>query len=87
MTDTILHLNQWAAIWAELMWAVLWQSTLLIVVVALIARLLRRASPVVRYWLWQIVAIKLLLMPFWTLAIPMPSWYSLMLGHHQLPVT
>ncbi len=76
MTDTILHLNQWSAIWAGLMWAVLWQSTLLIVVVALIARLLRRGSPVVRYWLWQIVAIKLLLMPFWTLAIPMPSWYS-----------
>ncbi len=76
MTDAILHLNEWSAIWAEVMWAVLWQSTLLIVVVALIARLLRRVSPVVRYWLWQIVAIKLLLMPFWTLAIPMPSRYS-----------
>ena len=43
-------------------------------VATLIAWLLRRSSPVVRYWLWQIVAIKLLLMPFWTFAIPLPSW-------------
>ncbi len=76
MTATVQHLNQWSESWAEVMWAVLWQSTLLILAVALIGCLLRRASPVVRYWLWQIVAVKLLLMPFWTLAIPMPWWSS-----------
>ncbi len=86
MTDTILHLNELATIWAELMWAVLWQSTLLIVVVAAIARLLRPAAPVVRYWLWQIVAIKLLLMPFWTLAVPMPFWYSPATPEVTMPV-
>ena len=42
---------------------------------ALVAWCLRRSSPVVRYWLWQIVAIKLLLMPFWSLAVPVPSWH------------
>ncbi len=55
------------------MWAILWQSTLLVSVVALVAVLLRRAAPAVRYWLWQIVAIKLLLMPFWTMVVPLPS--------------
>ena len=57
-----------------MMWAVLWQFALLVAVATLIAVLLRRSSPVVRYWLWQIVVIKLLLMPFWTFAIPLPSW-------------
>jgi beta-lactamase regulating signal transducer with metallopeptidase domain len=30
---------------------------------------------VVRYLLWQIVVIKLLLMPFWTLYVPLPGWF------------
>ena len=51
-----------------------WQSTLLVALAALVAWLLRRSSPVVRYWLWQIVAIKLLLMPFWTSYVPLPAW-------------
>ncbi len=62
------------------MGAVLWQSALLIAIAVLIAWLLCRSSPVVRYWLWQIVAIKLLLMPFWSLAIPLPTWW-----HNTLP--
>ncbi len=66
--------NGWAETWLRVMGAVLWQSTLLVALAALIARWLRRSSPVVRYWLWQIVAIKLLLMPFWSLAVPMPLW-------------
>ncbi len=54
--------------------AVLWQSVVLVALAALIAWFLRRSSPVVRYWLWQIVAIKLLLMPFWSFAVPLPFW-------------
>jgi hypothetical protein len=56
------------------MGAVLWQSALLVVLAALLGWCLRRSSPVVRYWLWQIVAIKILLMPFWSLAVPLPAW-------------
>lgn len=74
MSKTLEQLNAWAEAWADLMWAILWQSTLLIAVIAAIALLLRRSSPNVRYWLWQIVAVKLLLMPFWTLSIELPSW-------------
>jgi beta-lactamase regulating signal transducer with metallopeptidase domain len=66
--------NGWADGWRRVMEAVLWQSVLLVALAALVAWWLRRSSPVVRYWLWQIVAIKLLLMPFWTFAVPLPSW-------------
>lgn len=71
-------LNRLSATWLSLMGAILWQSTLLVAVVTLIALVLRRASPGVRYWLWQIVTIKLLLMPFWVLAVPLPfaAWWT-----------
>ena len=62
--------NVAAEFWGDRMWAVLWQSTFFAAVVALACVLfLRRTSPAVRYWVWQIVAIKLLVMPFWTYAI------------------
>ncbi len=69
VTDSI---NRFSTAWAGLMGAILWQSTLLVAMVTLVALLLGRASPRVRYWLWQIVTIKLLLMPFWVLAVPLP---------------
>jgi len=72
---TILQtLNDWADRWSTAVGSILWQSTLLIVLAAVVAWCLRRSSPVVRYWLWQIVAIKLLLMPFWTSYVPLPTW-------------
>ena len=74
MLTMIPTLNGWAQRWLEAMGAVLWQSAVLVALAALIAWCLRRSSPVVRYWLWQIVAIKLLLMPFWTSYVPLPSW-------------
>ncbi|MGD0383201.1 MAG: M56 family metallopeptidase, partial [Thermoguttaceae bacterium] len=76
MSTIITTVNHWAEAWLGIMTAVAWQSALLVAAATLIAWLLRRASPVVRYWLWQIVAVKLLLMPFWTLAIPLPTWWQ-----------
>jgi len=67
-------LNNWAERWLLAMGALVWQSTLLVALAALVAWLLRGSSPVVRYWLWQIVAVKLLLMPFWTFYVPLPTW-------------
>jgi beta-lactamase regulating signal transducer with metallopeptidase domain len=72
MPAIIDHLNRLSTVWLGLMGAILWQSTLVVLLVTIVALLLRRASPRVRYWLWQIVAIKLLLMPFWVLAVPWP---------------
>jgi beta-lactamase regulating signal transducer with metallopeptidase domain len=66
--------NGWADGWLKVMAAAGWQSALLVALAALVAWWLRRSSPVVRYWLWQIVAIKLLLMPFWSFAVPLPTW-------------
>lgn len=69
-------LNDLASRWIDLVWAVIWQAIVLGAVVALIAWTLRRSPPNVRYWLWQILAIKLLLMPFWTISISLPEWTS-----------
>ncbi len=66
-------LNAWATVWSAQMIAILWQSALLAAVVGLVAALLRRASPAVRYWVWQIVAAKLLLMPLWSVSIAL-AW-------------
>lgn len=74
MQSFITSCNTFAQTWAEQLIAVVWQSTVLTVVVALaVALLLRRSSPAVRYWVWQILAIKLLIMPFWAWAIPWPA--------------
>jgi len=72
MTRLVEGLNGWSEAWTGLVGPVLWQSALLIGVIGLVTLALRRSSPTVRYWLWQIVAIKLLVMPLWTLAVPMP---------------
>jgi beta-lactamase regulating signal transducer with metallopeptidase domain len=74
MLTMLQTMNGWGEGWLKVMIAFLWQSALLVALAALIAWCLRRSSPVVRYWLWQIVIIKLLLMPFWSLAVPMPTW-------------
>jgi beta-lactamase regulating signal transducer with metallopeptidase domain len=66
----------WAERWTATMIAFLWQSTLLIVLASVMICMWRRSSPAVRYWLWQIVAIKLLLMPFWSFYVPAPTWMT-----------
>ena len=70
---SVALLNALAADWSALVIAVVWQSTVLAGAVAVVAWLLRRSSPAIRYWLWQIVAIKILLAPVWTLAVPL-AW-------------
>ena len=78
MPESIDFINRFSTAWAGLMGAIVWQSALLVAIVTLAALALRRASPRVRYWLWQIVTIKLLVMPFWVLAVPLPfpAWHG-----------
>jgi Zn-dependent protease with chaperone function len=71
---TLETLNSWSASLIALGVAVLWQSALLAGLVAGVCLLLRRSSPMVRYWCWQVLALKLLLMPWWTLAVPLPGF-------------
>ncbi len=73
MNPSIETLNGLARAWTGLAWAVAWQSTLLVGVVALVALGMRRSSPSLRYWLWQIAAIKLLVMPLWGVSILLPA--------------
>jgi beta-lactamase regulating signal transducer with metallopeptidase domain len=75
MSQLIETANGWSETWLQLVVAVLWQFTVLAAVAALIAFSLRRSAPALRYWLWQIVAIKLLLMPFWIVWVPLPSFF------------
>jgi hypothetical protein len=72
MLAIVETLNELSPGWLALAVAILWQSSLLIVAVAAVAWIMRRASPAVRYWLWQLVAVKLLLMPLWTASIAVP---------------
>ena len=73
MSPVIEALNVAARAWADLAWAMTWQSALLVGIVVLVAIGLRRSSPALRYWLWQITAIKLLLMPLWSVPVTWPS--------------
>src|SRR5438105_981756 len=70
-------LNAWSQAWAGPVLTIVWQSTLLAGIVGGISFWLRRASPGLRYWLWQIVAIKLLLMPFWVVWVPLPFFVNI----------
>jgi beta-lactamase regulating signal transducer with metallopeptidase domain len=76
MSAFVDHLNQASATWVERTAAVVWQSLFLGAVVMLACHWLRRSNPAARYWLWQIVAIKLIVMPLWTVSVAMPFWWS-----------
>jgi beta-lactamase regulating signal transducer with metallopeptidase domain len=73
MSRVVDILNLGADAWAGLVAAVLVQSTLLFLLMVAAAALMRESSPVVRHWLWQIVAIKLLVMPLWTVSVALPA--------------
>ena len=73
MTPDIAVLNRIAVAWAGLAWALAWQSTLVVAAFALVALGLRRSAPGLRYWLWQMAAIKLLLMPLWGVSVALPA--------------
>jgi len=66
MPEIVQVINRGSETWAAIMLAVTVQSALLLGLAMLVAILLHRSSPALRYWLWQIAAIKLLIMPLWT---------------------
>jgi bla regulator protein blaR1 len=72
MNELIDNFNAWSAAGLGMTLAIVWQSTALACLAALVAFALRRATPALGYWVWQIVAIKLLLMPFWTVGVAVP---------------
>jgi beta-lactamase regulating signal transducer with metallopeptidase domain len=62
--------NGLAGHWARGMWPVLWQTAALAVIVGLIVLSARRASPALRFWLWMLVPLRLLVMPLIVISLP-----------------
>ena len=65
MNHAISTLNTLSTAWLGVAWAVTWQACVVVAVFGLVAWLVRRASPALRCWVWQVAALKLLIMPFW----------------------
>ncbi|HEX9048631.1 MAG TPA: hypothetical protein VF988_16505 [Verrucomicrobiae bacterium] len=84
MNAVIETLDRWGSFFTGLAWPMLWQSSLLIVVVwALDYLLARKVRAAVRYALWLVVLVKLLLPP--ALALPTgPAWW-LIRAHPATP--
>jgi beta-lactamase regulating signal transducer with metallopeptidase domain/Tol biopolymer transport system component len=68
--------NDWSTAATVLTVAIIWQSAVLASLVAGVCWLLRHSAPTLRYWCWQIVALKLLLMPWWIVTITLPGLSS-----------
>jgi beta-lactamase regulating signal transducer with metallopeptidase domain/Flp pilus assembly secretin CpaC len=77
MTSFIETLNHWGGQFLNLAWPVLWQSSLLITIVFVLDFALRRKiRAAIRYALWLVVLVKLLLPP--SLALPTGlAWWLL----------
>lgn len=76
MIPSVEALDRLATAWASSIWAVTWQAALVVIAFALIARGMKRSPPALRYWLWQVAAIKLLLMPLWGIPVILPMMTS-----------
>jgi hypothetical protein len=71
----IAQLNHIAQIWWQWMAGMFWQVSLLIIVVTLLDMAIRRwAWPRVRYVLWGLVFIKLIIPPTWQMPTSVVSW-------------
>ena len=60
-----------AAHWADGMWPIIWQSALLAGIILVVTLAVRRLSPAVRFWLWMLVPMRLLVMPLVTVSLPL----------------
>jgi bla regulator protein blaR1 len=74
MMPLIQIINPFAEQWTAAMTAVLWQSMLLAAVVAAVCLAIGQQSPRVRYWIWVVLAAKLLLLPLWSVELALPTW-------------
>ena len=77
MNSLINHLNDGGAPFLRIAWSMFWQSSLLIVVIFLLDRILaRRIRASVRHALWLLVLLKLLLPPAFALPTGVMWWLS-----------
>ena len=84
----LLSLNGLAATWWAWMWPMFWQATITIGLVAAIDRVIRRRVwPEVRYALWLLVLLKLVLPPTLTMPTSVTSGLHLLVRGSMEPVT
>src|SRR5438874_5906187 len=82
MNTVIEHLNRWGAHALGFAWPMLWQSSLLIASLFVLDIVLRRKMrAAVRYALWLVVGVKLLLPPSFALPSGLGWWVR-----HAAPV-
>ncbi|MBI5093834.1 MAG: M48 family metalloprotease [Candidatus Hydrogenedentes bacterium] len=70
METYVTYANTVAAQWAASIWPAVWQSAILAAGLLCLARFLRHAPASLRYWLWMLVPLRLLVMPL--VSIPLP---------------
>ena len=63
MTSIIEAFNGLGSQWAATIWPIVWQGALLAAGVVLLTSLLRKRSAALRYWLWMLIPLRLLVMP------------------------
>ncbi len=73
MFTSIEFANELSTRWAEGIWPIVWQSAILAAAIFLLTRQLVKA-PAIRFWLWMLVPLRMLVMPILTITIPvLPS--------------
>ena len=78
MSEVLGPIDGVAGRWAEWMWFLLWQSSLFGAFICLAAFALRRSGASLRCWLWVLLPIKLLIMPFLIVSLPLlPAKHAL----------
>ena len=70
MNTFITVANELSNHWAEAMWPALWQSAILAALLLILTRLSRRATPSLRFWLWMLIPLRLLIMPVISISVP-----------------
>ncbi|MFC1781910.1 M56 family metallopeptidase, partial [Planctomycetota bacterium] len=71
MNTVIEIVNHFAELWAGQMWAIIWQSLALSGLVLIVSLVFRRISANVKFWLWMLVPLRLLVMPLITISLPL----------------
>ena len=71
MTNLVEYINGLSAHWVGGMWNAVWQSTVLAFGILLLTLCLKRAPSSLRFWLWLLVPLRLLVMPILTVDIPL----------------
>ncbi|MDX9975620.1 MAG: M56 family metallopeptidase [FCB group bacterium] len=70
MDAHIAFANALASQWTGTLWSAFWQSTVLAAAILVLTSLLKGAPASLRYWLWMLVPLRLLIMPLLSISLP-----------------